>query len=208
MLAFGSGEYEDGIANNSVWEEGDWNRDGEFDSADLVEAMQSGGYEATRILDIGRIEAGDWASSVADWLTFRGRYGVAPDEDPTEARRQFESAIAQAAQADPWLRDHAPRVEWAGGQFNPASIPADHPLVETVADAFGEATGVLARIEGMTYGADMRLLVNEGRTPTVLFGPGNVRHSHRPDEFVPIDDLLAVTRTLALTALRFCGGAS
>jgi acetylornithine deacetylase/succinyl-diaminopimelate desuccinylase-like protein len=29
--------------------------------------------------------------------------------------------------------------------------------------------------------------------------------SHRPDEYVPIDDLKAVTRTLTLTALRFCG---
>jgi acetylornithine deacetylase len=35
-----------------------------------------------------------------------------------------------------------------------------------------------------------------------------VRNSHRPDEYVPIADLLAVTRTLALTALRFCGYAS
>ena len=51
----------------------------------------------------------------------------------------------------------------------------------------------------------MRLLVNVGNTPTVMFGPGDVRVSHRPDEYVPIADLLAVTRTLALTALRFCG---
>jgi acetylornithine deacetylase len=57
----------------------------------------------------------------------------------------------------------------------------------------------------MTYGADMRLLVNVGHTPTVMFGPGDVRVAHRPDEFVPIADLVAVTRTLALTALRFCG---
>ena len=56
----------------------------------------------------------------------------------------------------------------------------------------------------MTYGADMRLLVNEGQTPTVMFGPGNVRDAHRPDEFVPIADLEVVVKTLALTILRFC----
>ena len=38
-----------------------------------------------------------------------------------------------------------------------------------------------------------------------MFGPGDVRVSHRPDEYVPIEDLQAVARTLALTALRFCG---
>ena len=57
----------------------------------------------------------------------------------------------------------------------------------------------------MTYGADMRLLVNEGQTPTVLFGPGDVRNAHRPDEYVPVDELVVAVRTLALTALRFCG---
>ena len=44
-------------------------------------------------------------------------------------------------------------------------------------------------VEGVTYGADMRLLVNVGRIPTVLFGPGDVRVAHMPDEYVPIDDL-------------------
>jgi acetylornithine deacetylase len=57
----------------------------------------------------------------------------------------------------------------------------------------------------MTYGADMGLLVNVGHTPTVLFGPGDVRVSHRPDEYVPVQELETAVRTLTLTALRFCG---
>jgi acetylornithine deacetylase len=77
--------------------------------------------------------------------------------------------------------------------------------VTTVSDAFGEVTGEPAVIQGMTYGADMRLLINEGRTPTILFGPGDVRNAHQPDEFVPISDLLTTVQTLALTSLRFCG---
>jgi len=163
-------------------------------------------YRLPYALCIGRLEAGDWASSVAEWLVFQGRYGVAPGENVTEARRQFEEAVTQAVQADPWLREHPPTVEWWGGQFAPASIPTDHPLVETLTTAFAKATGAPARVEGMTYGADMRLLVNEGQTPTVLFGPGDVRCSHRPDEFVPADDLLAATQTLALATVRVCGG--
>jgi acetylornithine deacetylase len=162
-------------------------------------------YRLPYALCIGQMEAGNWASSVAERLVFRGRYGIAPGEDLEEARRQFEQAVAQAARADPWLRDHAPAVEWWGGQFSPARIPADHPLVETVGGTFAEAVGAPARVEGVTYGSDMRLLANEGNTPAVLFGPGDVRRSHKPDEFVPLDDLVAVTRTLALTAVRFCG---
>jgi acetylornithine deacetylase len=80
----------------------------------------------------------------------------------------------------------------------------DSSVVVTTAGAIADVTGRAPRVEGMTYGADMRLLVNEAGIPSVLFGPGDVRHAHRPDESVPIDDLLIVTRVIALTALRFC----
>jgi acetylornithine deacetylase len=164
-------------------------------------------YALPYALCIGRVSAGNWASSVAESLTCEGRYGLAVGEDIIRAQRQLEETVADAARADPWLHDHPPVVEWWGGQFEPAGIAADHPIATTVAEAYRSATGAEARTEGMTYGADMRLLVNVGNTPTVMFGPGDVRSAHRPDEHVPIADLLAVTRTLALTALRFCGHA-
>ena len=46
VQVFQTGEYEDGIEDNSSYEEGDWNGDGDFDSADLVAMFQSGLYEA------------------------------------------------------------------------------------------------------------------------------------------------------------------
>ncbi|ABU56158.1 MULTISPECIES: ArgE/DapE family deacylase [Roseiflexus] len=162
-------------------------------------------YSLPYALCIGVVRAGEWASTVAETLVAEGRYGVAVGEDLEAARRMLEEAVARAAQADPWLREHPPRVEWWGGQFAPASIPADHPLVQTTAAAFADTTNAPAILEGMTYGADMRLLVNEGRTPTILFGPGDVRNAHRPNERIAIADLRIATQTLALTALRFCG---
>ncbi|MCA9197740.1 MAG: chitobiase/beta-hexosaminidase C-terminal domain-containing protein, partial [Planctomycetales bacterium] len=46
VAVFVAGEYEDGIAGNSTFEEGDWNGDGDFSSADLVLAFQEGTYVA------------------------------------------------------------------------------------------------------------------------------------------------------------------
>ena len=162
-------------------------------------------YDLPYPLCIGTVKAGTWASSVAESLTCEGRYGVAIGEEVAAARRQLEETVAQAAQADSWLREHPPTLEWWGGQFEPAAIPVDHRIVKTVSKALGEVIRQIPVLEGMTYGADMRLLVNEGDTPTVLFGPGDVRNAHRPDEFVPLDDLVTTVKTLALTALRFCG---
>jgi len=41
---FQIGEYEDGILNNSTFEDGDWNGDSDFDSSDIVHAFQAGTY--------------------------------------------------------------------------------------------------------------------------------------------------------------------
>ncbi len=46
VQVFQRGEYEDALANNSGWDEGDWDGDGEFGSGDLVFAFQAGGFEA------------------------------------------------------------------------------------------------------------------------------------------------------------------
>ncbi len=162
-------------------------------------------YDRPYSICVGTVQAGNWASTVPERLTFEGRYGVAVGEDLAAARRRLEQALDCAARADPWLRHHPPQVEWWGGQFVPASIPVGHPLVEAVSAAYRQATHCDALVAGMTYGADLRLLVLEGQTPAVLFGPGDVRQAHRPDEFVPLADLVAAARTLALLALRWCG---
>ncbi len=41
--------------------------------------------------------------------------------------------------------------------------------------------------------------------PSVLFGPGDVRVAHMPDEQVEIARVLDAARALALLIVRFCG---
>ena len=156
-------------------------------------------------IEVGTLRAGDWASSVPDTLVAEGRYGVAVGEEPAAARRAFEEALARAAAADPWLRDHAPEVEWWGGRFDSAVTDARDPIVTSLTAAVTTLTGAAPPAEGVTYGSDMRLLVNTGHIPTVLFGPGDVCVAHRPDEFVQVDELRRAAEALILTALRFCG---
>jgi len=165
-------------------------------------------YDLPFPISVGTIRGGDWASSVPDHLAFEGRLGVAPGEDLGEARRALEAAVARVAEGDSWLRAHPPRVEWWGGQFEPARVSPDHPLVVAVC---GAARSVLGRgpvVAGMPYGADMGLLVNHGSTPTLLFGPGDIRVAHRPDEYVEVGELAAASRALAVAAMRFCGVAA
>ena len=163
------------------------------------------GYRLPWPIEVGTVRAGDWASSVPDTLIAEGRYGVAVGEDVAEARRAFEQAIARAAAGDPWLTAHPPDVEWWGGRFDPAVTDPHDAIVTAVSSATAAVTGSPSVVEGVTYGADMRLLVNVGRIPTVLFGPGDVRAAHMPDEHVPLAELVAAARVLVVVAIRFCG---
>jgi acetylornithine deacetylase len=153
---------------------------------------------------VGKIQGGVWASTVAETLMFEGRYGVKIGEEPAAAKRQLEEHLFTAVQHDPWLQQNPPIIEWWGAQFDPAEIPVAHEIVRETAAAFQQITGQPPKIQGMPYGADMRLLVNVGGIPTLMFGPGDVRKAHQPDEFVPLADLKTCTQTLALTILRFC----
>ena len=156
-------------------------------------------------ISIGILAGGDWASSVPDHALMEGRYGVRPGEDLDEARQALVDAVASAAEDDDFLRSHPPRVEWWGGRFLPAATDVDHPLVRDLREAHRAATGATAVVEGVPFGADAGLLRQVAGTPTVLYGAGDIRQAHRPDERVSVDALARMARTLAVTALRFCG---
>jgi acetylornithine deacetylase len=163
------------------------------------------GYRLPFPICVGTVRGGDWASSVPDHVTVEGRMGLAPGESPADARREMSEALAAAAAGDAWLCEHPPHLDWWGGRFLAARTATDHPLVGAVRSAATGVTGHEPPLEGMTYGADMGLLSQVGGTPAVLFGPGDIRRAHRPDEWVAVDDLVATARILAVTAVRFCG---
>lgn len=162
-------------------------------------------------ISVGRVAAGDWASSVPDLLLADGRMGVRLDEDPAEARAALEEALAAAAARDPWLRDHPPVLTWPGGQFGSGRLPPGHPLLGEVRGAVAQvrgrhpAGGVGPAPEGAApYGSDLRLYAAAG-VPTLQYGPGDVRLAHAPRESVPLAEVVEVARALTVLACRRLG---
>jgi acetylornithine deacetylase len=157
-------------------------------------------------ISVGTVRAGDWASSVPDLLIAEGRLGVRLDEAPADARASLEAAIARAAAGDPWLRDHPVEVTWPGGQFASGRIDGTHPFIDEVARAVADVEGRATERVAAPYGSDLRLYSGIGGIPTLHYGPGDVRYAHAPREQVAIDELLRVTRSLAVLAVRRCEG--
>jgi acetylornithine deacetylase len=140
-------------------------------------------------LSVGRLRSGDWPSSVPDLLV---------------ARLELEEAVATAAQRDPYLRNHPPVVSWPGGQFRGGHLPAGDDLRRLVGQAHTSVTGVpLVGEFGVPYGSDLRLYAGAG-VPTLHYGPGDLRLAHGPNESVPVAEVAATARVLALAILRAC----
>jgi acetylornithine deacetylase len=156
-------------------------------------------------ISIGVVRAGSWPSSVPESLIAEGRAGLIPGETIEQFAAEFVAVIDAAADADPWLREHRPWVEWFSGQFAPSEIAADAPLTRMLLDAHEQANGSPTIIEGVPYGADMRHFINLGGMPCVMYGSGDVRLAHYTDERVPVDQVKAVIRTLAITIAEWCG---
>ncbi|MGL5817706.1 MAG: ArgE/DapE family deacylase [Phycicoccus sp.] len=156
-------------------------------------------------ISVGRVVAGDWASSVPDRLVADGRMGVRLDEDPAAARLALEIAVAHAASRDPWLRHHEPVVTWPGGQFASGRLPAGHPLLAEMTDAVTAVTGRRPAEAAAPYGSDLRLYVGIGGIPALQYGPGDVRLAHAPRESVPLAEVVEVARALAVLACRRLG---
>jgi acetylornithine deacetylase len=152
--------------------------------------------------NLGRISGGDWSSTVPDRVTVEGRYGVRVGETPEQAEQALRDAVAAACAGDEWLRDHPATIETAGGRFASAVVPHTHALPWGLGETARDVLGKLPAFVGVPYGADMRLLINEGATPTVLYGPGDPFLAHAPDEHVELEDVARCARVLAVWVMR------
>ena len=151
---------------------------------------------------IGIVSGGEWASTVLDRVVADGRYGVRLGQSPADAEAELRACVAAACAADGFLRDHPVEVEITGARFGSARVSADHPLPVGLAAAAEATTGRRPALLGAPYGADMRLFVNVGDTPCVIFGPGDVRVAHSADERVPLGEVETCAAVLATWVRR------
>jgi acetylornithine deacetylase len=162
-------------------------------------------YTIPYAINIGSIEGGTWPGTVPENVSFKARMGVGIEESKDQAKIELESKMMEISNNDEWLRAHLPKVSWDGYEFAPSKVPVTHPIVKVITKSYSDACGKSPKLEGMTYASDARYLLNISNTPTIAFGPGDVRNAHGPNERVLISDLEKSVKTLALTIIRFLG---
>nr|WP_239521934.1 ArgE/DapE family deacylase [Geodermatophilus sabuli] len=177
----------------------------EFEAQRQLDAdPRFGGARYPYGISIGRVQAGDWASSVPDRLVADGRYGVRLGEPVAQARAAFEERLAAVCTGHPWLAAHPVRLTWTGGSFASGSLPTGHPLLPAVQRAVADTGATSPPERAIAAGSDLRQYAAAG-VPTLHYGPGDLQLAHGPLERVPIAELVTAARALALLTLRSCG---
>ncbi|GAE24917.1 acetylornithine deacetylase [Halalkalibacter wakoensis JCM 9140] len=155
-------------------------------------------------INVGKIEGGNWPSSVADLVTIEGRIGVSPGETLEEAKKQLEEWLMKLADKDPWFQQFPVKLEWFGARWVPGSVDPDHPLVELLSKNYVQVVKKEPVIEASPWGTDGGLLTEIGKTPSVIFGPGLTEQAHFPNEYIQIDQVFQAAEIIACTLLDWC----
>jgi acetylornithine deacetylase len=153
---------------------------------------------------VGSFSAGNYPSAFPATCLLKGSIGTVPGEDHEGVKQSLVDQIHRAAQADPWMKLHPPKVRFVGYDAQASEIPRDHSIVHTVSKTYKEVTGKDPVISGRQGAADTRFLNLYADTPTVIFGPGSTAVMHSDDEYVSVDDYITSIKVMALSIYDWC----
>lgn len=155
-------------------------------------------------LNIGKIEGGDWASSVPGWCRLSCRISIYPGTSAAEAMREIEGVISAFSRADPFLANNPPRVTFDGFLAEGYVLEEGSEAEAVLGRAHERATG--AKLESfMTAGyLDTRVHALYDRIPALCYGPVS-RNIHGFDECVSLPSVLRITTAMALFVAEWCG---
>ena len=158
-------------------------------------------------ISVGTLNAGDWPSTLPEELVAEGRFGVFPGESIVAARAALVSCLDEVIAEDEWLTEHPPILEWFEGQFEPGATSVNDPIIHSLSSAHARVMGERPILQGVPYGSDLRLFTLYGKTPAVLYGPGDVAYAHTVEEHVELDEVVACANALASLIVDWCDGA-
>ena len=156
-------------------------------------------------INLGKIEGGNWPSSVPDHVKLEGRMGVSPEETMEEAKIEMESWIAKLKEVDPWFAEHPVAIEWFGARWVPGAVEVEHELMKKLITNYSRIQGKTPIVEASPWGTDGGLLTKVGGTPTIVFGPGVTEKAHHPNEYIEIEKVFEAAEIIALTIIDWCG---
>ncbi|UOM32592.1 ArgE/DapE family deacylase [Acuticoccus sp. I52.16.1] len=155
-------------------------------------------------LNVGRIEGGDWASSVPCWCAIDCRIAIYPGTDAGAAASEIRDCLAQFSRADPYLSNNPPVVTFDGFHAEGYVLEAGSEAEAVLGRAHEEAIGTPLQSFTTPGYLDTRVYALYDRIPALCYGPIS-RNIHGFDECVSLSSVQRITTAMALFIAHWCG---
>lgn len=155
-------------------------------------------------LNIGKIEGGDWASSVPSWCNIDCRVSIYPGRSAEDAAREITERVKAFAQSDNFLSNNPPRVVFNGFHAEGYVLEPGSDAEAVLERAHEEAIGAPLQ-SFMTAGyLDTRVYALYNKIPALCYGPKS-RNIHGINESVSLSSVKRITQAMALFIAEWCG---
>ncbi len=155
-------------------------------------------------MNIGRVWGGSYDTASAGSCSLRGSIYFGPDTGSVKGVMDSVTGyIMKAAEEDPWLRENPPEVLFFHHD-DAYRVSPESEIVKTILKSGETALGRKVEIMAGVGANDCRHLVNQGKIPAVVFGPGGLDQSHTIDESIQIENIISNVKAIALTIYSWC----
>ena len=141
------------------------------------ERRSAGGQQST--LSIGRIRGGENINVVPDLCTIEIDRRILPEEDFDGALAELKSAAMKAGATEVELLTGTPGFK----------APENGAGVRAFSEAVRSVTGKAPEPLNVVGASDARYFARDG-IEILVTGPGDGADSHKPNEFVPLEELI------------------
>ena len=155
-------------------------------------------------LNIGKIEGGDWGSSVPAWCKFQVRVSIYPGQKAQDKLKEITEHALAFAKQDPFLAQNLPTFTQNGFNSEGFVLAPGSEAEETLGRAHEATFGT--KLESFTTPAyiDARVYALYNKIPVLNYGPEG-KLSHGFDECVNLESLRQTTQSMALFIAEWCG---
>lgn len=147
----------------------------------------------------GVIQGGTKINVVPDRCSCTLDIRVIPEETIEAVEEALFDFLEGLRRVDPELELEVRIID----RIDPAYTSETEDIVEDIKSSISVVLGRTPRLGALPGFTDMRWF--KGLMPTVLYGPGSISQAHVPNEYVPVESLLAAAKVYALTSMKFLG---
>jgi succinyl-diaminopimelate desuccinylase len=152
-------------------------------------------------INVGKIEGGTKSNIVPGTCKIVGERRFLPQEDVKYIKEELSMIFENLAKKDKFFSYDLKFLT----AVEASEVDPSNNNVKLLLQCVADVTKNKALVAGFPATCDAYYF-NKSGTPTVIFGPGSLKHAHGVNEHIEINELEIATKIYILIALRFLSG--